>query len=137
MYPSHAEIRIGPINWPEIGADKRMQLQGCCDEWAQFREVTQDRYGLSLEALDEPYRREAQTHFLETANEYHQILPEHLSGPERGALVFEMDCHTCSAAEASGVDSPFEVLLDTKDVIQGLARHPHLIPLPPPVAARP
>jgi len=45
MYPSHAQIRIGPINWPEIGADKAMSYQSCCEEWEEFRSVTQDRYG--------------------------------------------------------------------------------------------
>jgi len=106
MYPSHAQIRLAPISYPEIGAAKYAQYVECAEEWDQFAQVTQQRYGVTMSALEPPYKKECLKYFLQTANEWSQVEDNQLGAHD--TVVFDIDCNTCRLDEVQGVDATFE-----------------------------
>lgn len=102
MFPSHATMYWGLITHESEREAKRADLMASVEDWNTFKQETQSFYGVDMGALDEDYEREQKEYFVQSACWTELGNENVVSQP---VIVKTFDLHTCTLADAAGVDA--------------------------------
>ncbi len=119
LFPSHATMFWGAINFEEDRVEKRNEYDGSMRDWGNFMVDMKNLYNVDMTVLDAPYEKEQRDYYIYSSL-WTELNPNHVVG--QPAILKHLDLNKCTIAESASInDTPFEIVVPYNMRVSGFA----------------
>lgn len=119
MFPSQTTMLFGLVSCEEERVNKIQDLDHSMGDWDAFAGETAKLYGVDMSCLSEPFEKEQRDYYLMSSC-WCELRGDQVVG--QPAAVKHLDLHTCTIADAQGVEAaPFSFSTDEPVTVSGFA----------------